>query len=220
MDKKSIILETIIQQGTLPLFFYKDAEVSADVLRALYKAGIRAFEYTNRGVAALKNFEVLRKVADTELPGMYLGIGTMKNGKMAQDFVNAGTDFLVCPGLVESVAQVAINNNMLWCPGCMTPTEIIQAETLGANFVKLFPGNILGPGFVSAIKELFPNTSFMVTGGVDVTKENIEGWFKSGVAAVGMGSKLITKQLLEDKDYAKIESLTKDVLEIIKSVKK
>ena len=201
------------------MFFYNDAEVSANVLRALYRAGIRAFEYTNRGKAALENFEVLRKVADTELPGMYLGIGTMKNGKMAQDFVNAGTDFLVCPGLVESVAQVAIDNNMIWCPGCMTPTEIIQAETLGATFIKLFPGNILGPGFVSAIKELFPNVSFMVTGGVDVTKENIEGWFKSGVSCVGMGSKLITKQLLEEKNYDKIEAVTKEVLEIIKSVK-
>ncbi len=151
---------------------------------------------------------------------MFLGIGTMKNGKMAQDFVNAGTDFLVCPGLVEGVADVAINNNMLWCPGCMTPTEIIQAENLGASFVKLFPGNILGPGFVSAIKELFPNTSFMVTGGVDTTRENIDSWFKSGVAAVGMGSKLITKQLLENKDYATIEANTKSVLEIIKDLKK
>jgi len=220
MDKKSLILQTIQEQGTLPLFFYNDAEVSVEVLRALYRAGIRAFEYTNRGKAALHNFEALRKVTDAEMPGMYLGIGTMKNGQMAQDFVNAGTDFLVCPGLVESVAEVAINNNMLWCPGCMTPTEIIEAETLGANFVKLFPGNILGPGFVSAIKELFPNTSFMVTGGVDVTKENIEGWFKSGVSCVGMGSKLISKQLLEEKNYTKIESLTKEVMEIIKLIKK
>lgn len=110
-------------------------------------------------------------------------------------------------------------DDMLWVPGCMTPTEIIKAESLGAKFVKLFPGNLLGPDFMSAIKELFPNVLFMPTGGVDTSKENIAGWFKSGVCAVGMGSKLVSKALLEAKDYAKIESLTKEVLATIKEVR-
>ena len=85
--------------------------------------------------------------------------------------------------------------------------------------VKLFPGNILGPSFLSAVKELFPNLLFMPTGGVDLDKENIAGWFKAGVCAVGMGSKLISKQLLEQKDYAKIEELTKEAISIIKSIR-
>ena len=148
-----------------------------------------------------------------------LGVGTIKDGAMAQTFIDAGADYIISPGLVESVARVADKNNMLWVPGCMTPTEIIFAETLGAKMIKLFPGNILGPGFLSAIKELFPNLLFMPTGGVDLDKENIGGWFKAGVCAVGMGSKLISKQLLEQKDYAKIEELTKQAMEIVKSVK-
>jgi 2-dehydro-3-deoxyphosphogluconate aldolase/(4S)-4-hydroxy-2-oxoglutarate aldolase len=101
----------------------------------------------------------------------------------------------------------------------MTPSEIIEAETLGAKMIKLFPGNILGPGFMSAIKELFPGLYFMPTGGVEMEKENIAGWFKAGVSAVGMGSKLITKQLLEAKDYAGITAATKQVLETVKSIK-
>lgn len=161
----------------------------------------------------------MRKVCDSELKGMYLGIGTIKNGEMAQTFIDAGTDYLICPGLVDSVAEVADRNNMLWVPGCMTPTEIIKAETLGAKMVKLFPGNILGPGFMSAIKELFPNLKFMPTGGVELDKDNISGWFKAGVSAVGMGSKLITKQLLEAKDYAAITKATEEALSIIKSIK-
>jgi 2-dehydro-3-deoxyphosphogluconate aldolase/(4S)-4-hydroxy-2-oxoglutarate aldolase len=219
MEKKDTILELIPQQGILPLYFYKDTTVSIEVLKALYAAGIRAVEYTNRGEAALQNFKEMRKVCDTELKGMYLGIGTIKNGEMAQTFIDAGTDYLICPGLVESVAEVADRNKMLWVPGCMTPSEIIKAETLGAKMIKLFPGNILGPGFLSAIKEIFPGLLFMPTGGVELDKDNISGWFKAGVCAVGMGSKLITKQLLEAKDYAAITKGTQEAISIIKSIK-
>lgn len=219
MEKKAAILELIPQQGILPLYFYKDTAVSIEVLRALYAAGIRAVEYTNRGEAALQNFREMRKVCDTELKGMYLGIGTIKNGEMAKTFINEGTDYIICPGLVESVAEVADSHNMLWVPGCMTPTEIIRAETLGAKMIKLFPGNILGPGFLSAIKELFPGLLFMPTGGVELDKDNIAGWFKAGVCAVGMGSKLITKALLEAKDYAQITTATQQAMEIVAAVK-
>ena len=219
MEKKAAILELIPQQGILPLYFYKDTTVSMEVLKALYAAGIRAVEYTNRGEAALQNFKEMRKLCDTELKGMYLGIGTIKNGEMAQTFIDPGTDYIICPGLVESVAAVADKNNMLWVPGCMTPSEIIKAETLGAKMIKLFPGNILGPGFLSAIKEIFPNLLFMPTGGVELDKDNIAGWYKAGVCAVGMGSKLITKQLLESKDYAQITKATIEALAIIQSIK-
>jgi len=219
MDKKSELLKLITDQGILPLYFTKDPEVSIQVLKALYNAGIRAVEYTNRGEAALHNFKKMREVCDSELKGMYLGIGTIKNGAMGQTFIDAGADYIISPGLVESVAEVADKNNMLWVPGCMTPTEIIRADTLGANLIKLFPGNVLEPAFLSAVKEIFPNLLFMPTGGVDLDKENIAGWFKAGVCAVGMGSKLISKQLLEQKNYKKIEELTKEAMEIIKLVK-
>lgn len=218
MEKKSELLKLIPEQGVLPLYFYKDEEVSVEVLRSLYRAGIRAVEYTNRGEAALKNFKKMRKVCD-ELPGMYLGIGTIKNQEMARIFIEEGTDFIVCPGLVEEVGQVADQNNMLWIPGCMTPTEIISAENLGVKMIKLFPGNLLGPEFMSSIKALFPDLLFMPTGGVDLDKENISAWFKAGVCAVGMGSKLISKKLLEEKDYAKIEALTKEALDLVQSIK-
>lgn len=219
MDKKSELLQLIPQQGILPLYFYKDTEVSIQVLKALFNAGIRTVEYTNRGEAALKNFKEMRRVCDTDLKGMYLGVGTIKDSASAQAFIDAGADYLISPGLVEDAIKVADKNDIFWVPGCMTPTEIIRAEQLGAKMVKLFPGNILGPSFLSAVKELFPNLLFMPTGGVDLDKENISGWFKAGVCAVGMGSKLISKQLLEQKDYAKIEELTKEAISIIKSIR-
>lgn len=113
MEKKEELLKRIPEQGILPLYFYKDPEVSIRVLRALYNAGIRIIEYTNRGEAALSNFKKMREVCDTQLKGMHLGIGTIKNGEMAQIFIEAGADFIICPGLVEEVAKVADENKML-----------------------------------------------------------------------------------------------------------
>ena len=219
MDQKEILLKLIPEQGILPLYFYKDTEVSLQVLKALYNAGVRTVEYTNRGEAALQNFRKMRELCEGELKEMYLGIGTIKNAEMAKTFIDAGADFIICPGLIEEVAKVADENKMLWVPGCMTPSEIIRAENLGAKMIKLFPGNILGPEFMSAIKPLFPDLLFMPTGGVDLDKENIAGWLKAGVCAVGMGSKLISKQLLEEKNYTKIEEQAKHALDILKSLK-
>ena len=219
MDKKAQILELVPRQGVLPLFFHKDAEVSVEVMRALYEGGIRAIEYTNRGEAAFVNFKQMKEVRDKEMPEMMLGIGTIKNGEQARNFIEAGADYIISPGFVKEAADEANKAGLLYVPGCMTPTEIIVAEQYGCQFIKLFPGNLLGPDFMSAIKELFPNLMFMPTGGVDFDKENISGWFKAGVRAVGMGSKLISKSLLEQKDYAKIASMTKEVVEIISSIK-
>src|SRR5665213_1297698 len=219
MNKKEKLLQLIPEQGILPLYFYKDPEVALQVLKALYSSGIRTVEYTNRGETALQNFKKLRQLCDSELKEMYLGIGTIKNGESAKTFIDAGADYIISPGLIEEVAKIADENNMLWIPGCMTPTEIIKAENLGAKMIKLFPGNILGPEFMSAIKALFPDLLFMPTGGVDLDKDNIASWLKAGVCAVGMGSKLISKQLLEEKNYSKIGELSKKALDILKSLR-
>jgi 2-dehydro-3-deoxyphosphogluconate aldolase/(4S)-4-hydroxy-2-oxoglutarate aldolase len=218
MSKKNELLQLIPQQGILPLFFHKEAEVSIQVLKALYNAGIRAVEYTNRGEAALANFKLMKQLCESEMKDLYLGIGTMKNAEMAKTFIDAGADYLICPGWVPEVAEVADQHDMLWVPGCMTPSEIIAAENKGARMIKLFPGNVLGPGFMSAIKELFPQLLFMPTGGVELDRDNIAGWFKAGVCAVGMGSKLITKPLLEAKQYDQITQATREVMAIIKSI--
>ncbi|MFT3934753.1 MAG: bifunctional 4-hydroxy-2-oxoglutarate aldolase/2-dehydro-3-deoxy-phosphogluconate aldolase [Chitinophagaceae bacterium] len=211
--------EAIVAQGMLPLYFNADETVSVDILKAIYKAGVKAVEYTNRGEAAFKNFKKLIEVRNAEMPGLLLGIGTVKDLKTAQDYISAGADFLVSPGFVKEVADFANSKDVFYAPGCMTPTEIIAAENSGIKFIKLFPGNMLGPEYLSTIKEIFPKLLFMPTGGVDTTEENIAGWFKAGVCAVGMGSKLISKKLMEQKDYATIEAETKKVFATINKVK-
>jgi 2-dehydro-3-deoxyphosphogluconate aldolase/(4S)-4-hydroxy-2-oxoglutarate aldolase len=217
--KKQQVLDVILQQGILPLYFNADQELSVEVLRAVHRAGVKAIEYTNRGEAALQNMKKLIAVRDAELQGMLIGVGTIKNLQQANAYIDAGVDFLVSPGYVAEVANRANEIGMFYAPGCMTPTEIIAAENNGISFIKLFPGNLLGPEFVSAVKEIFPKLYFMPTGGVDTTRENIEKWFKAGVCAVGMGSKLISKKLMEEKNYAAIESATREVLTLIQSIK-
>ena len=219
MSRTQQITDAVIAQGILPLYFNSSEEVSLDVLRSIYRAGIKAVEYTNRGDAALANFKKMVALRDAEMPGMLLGVGTIKNMQHAKDYMAAGADFLVSPGYVPDVAAHCVANDIFYAPGCMTPSEIIAAENAGIKFIKLFPGNILGPEFLSGIKDIFPKLLFMPTGGVDTTRENIEAWYKAGVCAVGMGSKLISKKLMEAKDYATIESETKKVLELIQSIK-
>ena len=219
MPDKKIVSDKIVHQGILPLYFNADETVSVEVLRAIYNAGVRAVEYTNRGEAALNNFKKLVEVKDKETQDMLLGVGTIKTLHQAESYLNIGADFLVSPGLIPEVVDYTNRKNIFYAPGCMTPSEIIAAENKGIAFIKLFPGNLLGPEFVSSIKEIFPKLLFMPTGGVDTTKENLEAWFKSGVSAVGMGSKLISKKLMEQKDYAAIEKMTKEVLEIIRKIK-
>jgi len=220
MANKQTVTDVILQQGILPLYFNSDETVSIETLRAIYKAGIKAVEYTNRGDAALANFKKMVQVRNNEMPGLLLGVGTIKSLPDAENYIAAGADFMVSPGYVSEVASFANSKNIFYAPGCMTPSEIIAAENAGIKFIKLFPGNLLGPEFLTTIKEIFPKLLFMPTGGVDVTKENIEGWFKAGVCAVGMGSKLISKKLMEVKDYGAIEKATREVLEVIHAVKK
>jgi 2-dehydro-3-deoxyphosphogluconate aldolase/(4S)-4-hydroxy-2-oxoglutarate aldolase len=219
MSKKEIVLDAILTQGTLPLFFYEDADVSLEITRTLYKAGVRVFEYTNRGAAALANFKVLKKAQQDEMPGMYLGIGTIKTGAEAAAFISAGADFIVSPIVNPEVEKVASQHKLLWIPGCMTPTEIHTAQQHGAALIKIFPANILGPEFVSSIRDLFSGQLFIPTGGVDLNIDNISTWFRAGVCAVGMGSKLISKSVLENRLYSQLYDDTIKLLEMVQTCK-
>jgi 2-dehydro-3-deoxyphosphogluconate aldolase/(4S)-4-hydroxy-2-oxoglutarate aldolase len=213
------IKNLIQQQGILPLYFHEDADVSIEVLKALYNAGIRVIEYTNRGETALKNFKELKDACATGYKDMLLGVGTIKSASAANAFIKAGADFLISPAWVDEVFETCAGQNYLWIPGCMTSTEIVKAETKGITMVKLFPGSLLGPSYVTAVKEIFPSIMFMPTGGVSLDKNNLEGWFKSGVVAVGMGSKLITKEILVLKEYSKITALTKQAIDMIQEIR-
>lgn len=202
----------------LPLFYHDDITICKEIIKALYTAGIRCIEFTNRGSLALENFKLLLAHRNEHYADLVLAIGTIQNQKEAQAFIEAGADFLISPIFDQSIADAAYLHKKLWIPGCMTPTEIHMAETAGCDLIKLFPGNILGPGFISAIKPLFPSVSFIVTGGVDPSQENLTAWFKAGVVGVGMGSKLMSQEVLATKNYTALETATSKALAIINSI--
>ena len=217
MEREAALINQIKNEGMLPLFYHDDVTVCENVLQALYNGGVRCVEFTNRGVHALPNFKHLVSLKTT-MPGLILGIGTIKTPQDATSFIEAGADFLISPCFDASVADVAYMHKVLWIPGCMTPTEIHVAQKSGATLIKLFPGNVLGPGFVEAIKTLFTGVDFLVTGGVEPTEQNIGAWFKAGVVGVGLGSKLITKDVLANKNYTQLETQTKELVQLIKKV--
>ncbi|MFN5479545.1 MAG: bifunctional 4-hydroxy-2-oxoglutarate aldolase/2-dehydro-3-deoxy-phosphogluconate aldolase [Chitinophagaceae bacterium] len=213
------VIDAIVGQGMLPLYFHPNEEKSSAILRALYRSGVRAIEYTNRGASAHSNFKKLIEIRNTEMQDLTLGIGTIKNLQQAKDYLAVGADFLVSPGYDAEVAAYCVERDLFFGPGCMSPTEIMAAENTGVKFVKLFPGNLLGPEYMSSIRDIFPNMIFMPTGGVDTTQESISAWYNSGVKAVGMGSKLVSKALMEAGDYEGIEAICRKVLDIIAAIR-
>jgi 2-dehydro-3-deoxyphosphogluconate aldolase / (4S)-4-hydroxy-2-oxoglutarate aldolase len=218
MPTKETALKAITDQGLLPLFFYENPQVSLEIIKTLYEAGVRTLEYTNRGAAALENFKFLK----AELKGyedLHLGIGTIKTVQQAQDFISAGADYIVAPIVDPAVGNLAHEAGLLWIPGCFSPTEIHVAQQANAALIKLFPANILGPEFLSSIKELFQGQLFIPTGGVELEETNFRTWFKAGVCAVGMGSKLISKEVLANQQYDKLRELTAQALLLAKTCK-
>lgn len=208
------------ETGLVPLFFNNDLEISKQVLKACYDGGTRLMEFTARGDFAHEVFGELTKYALKELPGMIMGVGSVTDAAAASLYMALGANFIVTPVLREDIAIVCNRRKVLWSPGCGTLTEIAKAEELGCEIVKLFPGDIYGPQFIKGLKGPQPWTSIMPTGGVSPTLENLTGWFDAGVTCVGMGSQLISKEILAAKDYKKLEHEVKSTLALIKKIRK
>ncbi len=208
------------ETGMIPLFFNSDIELSKKVLKACYNGGARLMEFTARGDFAHEVFGELTKYAIKELPGMIMGVGSVTDAAAASLYMALGANFIVTPVLREDIAMVCNRRKVLWSPGCGTLTEIARAEELGCEIVKLFPGDIYGPQFVKGIKGPQPWTSVMPTGGVSPTKENLSAWFNAGVTCVGMGSQLISNEIIKNKDYAKLEQDVKNAIALVKEVRK
>ncbi len=200
------------ESGMVPLFYHPDVELGKKVLKACYDGGARLMEFTARGDFAFEVFSELNKYAIKELPGMVMGVGSITDAAAASLFMQMGANFIVTPSLREDIAIACNRRKVLWSPGCGSLTEINRAEELGCEIVKLFPGDIYGPGFVKGIKGPQPWTSVMPTGGVSTDEENLKAWFNAGVTCVGMGSKLISKEILAKEDFKGLEDLVRDTL--------
>ena len=207
------------ETGLVPLFYHPDVELGKEVLQACYRGGAQLLEFTNRGDFAHQVFSELNKFAIQELPEMILGVGSVTDAATASTYMQLGANFVVTPLLREDIALVCNRKKVMFSPGCGTLAEIARAEELGCEVVKLFPGGTYGPGFVKAIKGPCPWTNIMPTGGVSTDVENLKAWFDAGVTCVGMGSKLITKKFLADRDFDGLQNLVAATLKTISTIR-
>ena len=214
------VYKIIFSDGMIPLFYNKDKEEAKAVTEALYNGGSHVLEFTNRGEGALEVFSYLVGIAPKLFSEMVIGAGTITDAPTAALFISYGADFIVGPNFDENIARLCNKKRIPYIPGAATINEIVNAEEFGAELIKIFPGSTIGgPKFVEALLGPFSKTKVMPTGGVSVDEENIKAWFKAGVACIGMGSKLIGKKLMQDRNYKEITELTKKTLSIIKKIK-
>ena len=206
--------------GMVPLFFHNNIELGKKVVKACYDGGARLMEFTSRGDFAFEIFGELNKFAIAELPGMIMGVGSITDAGAASLYMQLGANFIVTPVLREDIAIACNRRKVLWSPGCGSLTEIARAEELGCEIVKLFPGDVYGPKFVKGIKGPQPWTSVMPTGGVSPTEENLKGWFDAGVTCVGMGSQLISKEILAKGDMETLKNNVKSCLDLITKIRR
>ena len=215
------VYNAIVAQGLVPVFYNGDFEIAKNIIKAVVRGGSGLFEFTNRGDFAYDIFAKLVKAFEKEEPYLILGAGSIIDPYTAALYINNGANFIVGPVLNPEVAKLCNRRRIPYCPGCGTPSEISNAEELGCEIVKVFPGDALGgPDFVKSVLGPMPWSKIMPTGGVDITEESIKGWFEAGVVAVGIGSSLITKELIAKKDWEGITKNVEKALALIKKYKK
>ena len=213
------VLNTMIESGLVPVFYNGDVEVATKIVQALVEAGVHCFEFTNRGDQAHLVFgELVRRFYDDER--IILGAGSVIDPGTAALYIQLGANFIVGPSLNPEVARLCNRRKVTYSPGCGSVSEIAVAEELGVEICKVFPGSqVGGPSFVKAVRGPMPWTYIMPTGGVSPTEENIRSWFEAGVACVGMGSKLVRKDLVAASDFKTITETAKQTIAWIQAIR-
>lgn len=214
------VLNRMVESGLVPVFYHEQIDTARNVVRAVAESGCRLMEFTNRGDHAWEVFTALESFCRAEIPDMMLGVGSIVDPATAALYINCGAAFVVSPVLNADVARTCNRRKVACSPGCATPSEIGAAEELGCEIVKIFPGaEVGGPSFVKNLRAPCPWTSIMPTGGVDPTEESLRAWFAAGAVCVGMGSKLITRELVKKGDWAGITRNVRDALELIRGIR-
>jgi 2-dehydro-3-deoxyphosphogluconate aldolase/(4S)-4-hydroxy-2-oxoglutarate aldolase len=215
------VIRALLDGGLLPIFNTADAQAAVEIAAACARGGASAVELTNRGEAAYPVFcELVGRLAKDD-PDLILGVGTVTDAPTAALFLAAGANFIVGPNLNPEIARLCNRRKVLYVPGCATETEIASAEELGAEICKLFPAGCMGgPAFVRSVMAPCPWHRLLATGGIAADEQGIAEWIRAGTAVLGMGGKLISRDLVKAGEYDAIAARTADCLAWIKKARK
>lgn len=214
------VLNTVLADGLVPLFYHGDLAVAQQVAAALDSGGGRVLEFTNRGDFAIDVFGPLVQHCAEEHPDLIIGVGSVEDAPTATMYLARGANFIVGPTFQEEIARLCNRRKVPYMPGCGTVNEIARAEEWGAEIVKAFPGtSVGGPGFIKAVRGPRPWTRIMPTGGVSPEEDNLRAWFEAGAACVGMGSKLVRKDWVQAGEFETIADLVRTTLNLIQDIR-
>jgi len=215
---RSQIITSMKSTGIIPMFYHGDPAVALKIMDAVYAGGARVIEFTNRGPNAFEVFKAMLAAAE-KYQGLLIGIGTVLDKKTTERYVKAGADFIISPIVSAEVGDACAKLDKMWIPGAATPTEIVHAKHLGAEIIKVFPASVLGPTFISSILPVMPDLQLMATGGVEPNQASLTTWFRTGIVCAGMGSQLITKEILNKEDWTTLRHKVSDSIDIVRQIR-
>lgn len=190
----SYLLAQARRTPLIPVFYHAAEDYARSVLAACYRAGVRVFEFTNRGPAAYDTFAHLQRHVEAEFPDLLLGAGTIFTPAEAERFIDAGADFIIQPVMSPDVAAVCRRYDLAWLPGAQTINEVYEAYRLGATLVKLFPSAYLTPAYLQILRGPLPQVPIMATGGIQPTVPQVTEWQNAGATCIGIDARLLLTQ--------------------------
>ena len=218
-DRLTVLL-AMMDQGVIPVFYDPDVDLCRNVIQACANGGAKCIEFTNRGDFAPHVFLELARHFEKADPSVILGVGSVVDAPTAALYIASGAKFVVGPLLNAEVARLCNRRGVPYSPGCGSATEIGDAQELGCEIVKVFPGgSVGGPEFVKSVLGPMPWTKIMPTGGVDPSEDSLRKWFGAGIVACGIGSNLVTKKLLEARDFAGIETRVREAVGLVRRIR-
>ena len=207
---KAYLLEQLLATKIIAIIRLSSSDSVFELAKALHKGGIRAIEITMGTPNALEEINKL-----SQIEGVIPGVGSVIDAKTAQSAIEAGAQFVVTPVSKPEVIRMAHQYDKPILSGAMTPSEILQAYEWGADVVKLFPAANFGLSYFKALKAPMPHLPIMPTGGVTI--ENAAEWLENGAVCLGVGSSLINKKLIAEKDFSGITAIARAKTEAINS---
>ena len=209
MDKKQV-LDRIIECGIVAIVRGQSDDLIMKAIQAALAGGVNVIEVTFTVPNAL---QIIEKLASQLSDDVTLGAGTVLTPEMASNAIDAGAQFIVSPNTDISVIEAARSKGVAVCPGALTPTEIVTAWQAGADLIKIFPANVMGPKYLKDLHGPLPDVPFMPTGGVNLS--TAREYLENGAVALGVGGDLINKRLMDEGNFGEITNRARQFRTII-----